>query len=74
MSLVHGTRFGPCEVVGSLGTGGMGEVNRGDTKLDRDAALVRRMSLRGNCQAITKLVQTAIHPLRVLIIDLLLNL
>jgi serine/threonine-protein kinase len=35
-----GTRLGPYEIVGPLGTGGMGEVYRArDTKLDRDVAI-----------------------------------
>jgi eukaryotic-like serine/threonine-protein kinase len=33
-------RLGACEIVGPLGTGGMGEVNRArDTTLDRDVAI-----------------------------------
>ena len=40
MSLTAGTRFGPYEVVGPIGAGGMGEVYRArDTKLNRDVAL-----------------------------------
>jgi serine/threonine protein kinase len=35
-----GTRFGPYEVTGSIGAGGMGEVYRArDTELGRDVAL-----------------------------------
>ena len=40
MPLAPGTRFGPYEVTGPLGAGGMGEVYRArDTKLNRDVAL-----------------------------------
>src|SRR5689334_6842301 len=40
MALSAGTRFGPFEVVGPLGTGAMGEVYRArDTMLARDVAL-----------------------------------
>src|SRR6186713_3510163 len=40
MTLPAGTRFGPYEVTGPIGAGGMGEVYRArDTKLGRDVAL-----------------------------------
>jgi Tol biopolymer transport system component len=40
MSLVSGTRFGPYEIAGPIGVGGMGEVYRAtDTTLDRDVAI-----------------------------------
>jgi eukaryotic-like serine/threonine-protein kinase len=40
MSLPSGTKLGPYEVVGPLGTGGMGEVYRArDTRLDRTVAI-----------------------------------
>ncbi|HYN10069.1 MAG TPA: protein kinase [Vicinamibacterales bacterium] len=40
MPLSPGLRVGACEIVGSLGAGGMGEVYRArDTRLDRDVAI-----------------------------------
>ena len=40
MALSAGTRLGPYEVIGSLGSGGMGEVYRAkDTRLSRDVAV-----------------------------------
>ena len=40
MGLVGGTRLGPYEIVGPIGTGGMGEVYRArDTRLGRDVAV-----------------------------------
>ena len=36
MRIPSGTRFGPCEIISAIGTGGMGEVYRAkDSRLDR---------------------------------------
>jgi hypothetical protein len=38
MPLAAGTRLGPCEVLGLIGAGGMGEVDKArDTRLEREA-------------------------------------
>ena len=40
MALSSGTRFGPYEIAGEIGAGGMGVVYRAkDTKLDREVAI-----------------------------------
>jgi serine/threonine protein kinase len=40
MSLAHGTRLGPYEIVAPVGAGGMGGVYRAlDTRLGRDVAI-----------------------------------
>jgi serine/threonine protein kinase len=40
MALTTGSRVGPYEITGSLGSGGMGDVHRArDTRLKRDIAL-----------------------------------
>src|SRR3990170_7334114 len=40
MSIAKGTRFGPYEVLGQIGAGGMGEVySANDTQLKREVAL-----------------------------------
>lgn len=50
VTLAAGTRLGPYEVLGSVGSGGMGEVYRAkDTRLDREVAIkILPASLAGN--------------------------
>src|SRR5262245_16380281 len=70
MSLAAGTRLGPYEVLGSLGTGGMGEVYRArDTRLDRSVAikvLLERLAsyadLRQRFEREAKAVSSLNHP------------
>jgi eukaryotic-like serine/threonine-protein kinase len=54
MALVPGTRLGPYEVVGPLGTGGMGEVYRArDTRLERTVA-IKVLPLELSCDPLRK--------------------
>jgi Tol biopolymer transport system component len=60
-SLDPGTRLGPYEVVGLIGSGGMGEVYHGrDTRLGRDVAIkVLAPDLSGDPQALQRFQQEA---------------
>ena len=65
MSLAHGTRLGPYEIIAPLGAGGMGEVYRArDTRLGRDVALkiLPDASNRDRFEQEAKAVAALNHP------------
>jgi serine/threonine protein kinase len=61
MTLASGTRLGPYEIVGAIGSGGMGEVYRArDPKLDRQVAIkVLPSQLADNATALTRFEREA---------------
>src|SRR5438034_653996 len=70
MSLAPGTRFGPYEIIGAIGAGGMGEVHRArDTRLDRTVAIkvlaadvTRRAHLRARFEREARAISVLNHP------------
>jgi len=70
MSLAPGTRFGPYEIIGAIGAGGMGEVYRArDTRLDRTVAIkvltadvTRRAHLRARFEREARAISVLNHP------------
>ena len=61
MAVAPGTRFGPYEIVGPVGAGGMGEVYKArDTRLDRDVAIkVLPAALTGEAAARARFLREA---------------
>ena len=70
MTLANGTKLGPYEITGAIGSGGMGEVYRAkDTRLDRVIAikvlpdhLASRAELRERFEREAKTIASLNHP------------